>query len=63
MENLKLISEIQIKLKLNDIWFKVHSLQFDQSPENINKILKLTDNLIEQLRTNIYIKELQSENK
>lgn len=60
MENQKVISDKQVKLKIRDLWFKVHSLQSLNDKKLILNIMNELYNLEEKLNEKIYYSEINT---
>jgi hypothetical protein len=71
MENLKPIRDKQVAHKLTGLWYKLHTVHIHQhhniQTENDKKlIIQIMDEVLElrdQIRTKIYLTELETENK
>jgi hypothetical protein len=70
MENLKPIKNTQVAHKLEGLWYKLHTVHIRQKHGTITQsdkdlVVKIMDELLQlrdQIRTKIYLTELEKEN-
>lgn len=60
MENQKVISDKQVKLKIRQLWHKVHTLQFIDDKELVLNVLNELGDLENQLDKKIYYSEINT---